>query len=103
MLWDVSCYRSSALSLLDCLLRSSLQEAFDAPGGIHYFSFAGKEWMTVRAELDLERFPCGANLEGLTAGAGYRGLKVLWMDLFFHFFTKQEIISRGSITFKCSV
>jgi len=55
------------------------------PGGIYHPTLAGKKWVALTAQLDLERFPGRADGKGITAGTDRFSVGIVFgMNLIFH-------------------
>src|SRR5438128_2154333 len=62
-------------------------ESINAPGRINQLLLAGKEWMTSRANLDMQvAFASRTRLELFAARAGHFYFAILRMNSGFHFF-----------------
>lgn len=60
-------------------------EPLHAAGGVYHTVFAGEEGVTLAAKLHLERLLGRAYGKGITTGAGYLGVGVVFgMDFIFH-------------------
>ena len=62
-----------------------LPEAFDAPGGIYQFLFAGEEGVAGGTNFNLYVLHCGTGFYYVSAGAGYFCHFVLGMYSISHF------------------
>jgi hypothetical protein len=63
----------------------ALFEPLDTPGCVYHPTLTGKKGMALTAQLNLQRFSGGANGKGITTGAGYFSIRIVFgMNFIFH-------------------
>ncbi len=66
-------------------------ETLDATSRVKDALLTSEEWMTVRADIDLQNWFDAQCFETVATGATDCGFDIIWMDSFFHYDNSREI------------